>query len=1388
MVWWEAVLSPALQVLFDKLASGDILNILQVWNVNELLLDKLKISYFINTAVLDDAEEKQYLNPAVETWIDMLRDAVFEAEDTLDELATEALRCKLEPDSQKFSQQVRNSWNFIGMKSRIEELITRLEYIAKQKDVLGLESNKKCCYGKMCRGTPSTPLLLGSHVYGRYTEKEELIELLVSDCDDTNRVAPFCVIPLIGMGGIGKTTLAQIVYNDKRICEEFDIKAWAWVSDDFSVTSITKSLLESATAKPFDTNSLEIIQNGLKNLFSKKRFLIVLDDVWSESCDDWNELLIPFFEGDKRSKIIVTTRNEGVASITGMLAPYRLQEMSHDDCWSLFLHHAFGVRGMEMNPRLKEIGEEIVKRCKGLPLAIKTLGGMLSSKLDITYWTEVLNSNLWDLPSKKYSVLPSLRLSYHHLPPNLRRCFGYCSIFPKGYELNKKDLILLWMAEGFVQPMAQITMEEVGNGNFTELQSRCFFQESSQNRSLFVMHDLVHDLALSVSRRTCIQLEENWKCRFYENCEKARYFSCIRSKYDVFRKFEMLSEMKRLRTFLPLASSEGAEFCYLTKKVLSDILPKLSCLRVLSLSYYCITEIPESIGFLKHLRFLNFSYTEIKYLPQSISDLYNLQTLLLRNCYYLIELPADMGKLLNLRYLDVSGSGLQKISLGLDKLVCLRTLPEFVVGSNDSSNRTLPEFTVDANSGGTSDQKSKGSGIGALSNLLHLEGSLSILNLENVDNIWDAHGASLITKKHLRELLLQWSDSFEDSEKARMETDVLELLRPHQNIEKVTIKGYSGTKLPTWTANPSFHKLVSLSLINCKGCRFLPSLGQLPSLKNLMVKGLSEIRSIGDEFFGYTSTILTPFASLETLSFTDMLEWEDWLLGYDGDREAFCNLLELHLEECPKLRGELPDVLPCLVKLVICECQLLDSSLPRLPQLNELELRSCHVRLISSPREVTKLTSLQLSNLSNEYLPECFLASLRHLVIRHCDLLVSLSEEGQNLPRRLEYVELENCHNLQKLPSLLHTLTSLEVVIITNCPRLESFAGKMFPSNLKALAIQGCSVESLPEAMMNSISSLEYLSIHGCLMLASFQRDSELLPTTFQQLKIEKCPNLEFLPAGMMHINNTSLQVLEIFDCSSISSFPGGQLPNTLKTLTVWNCFNLEALPDIRTSTMLLESLRVGNCTSLKHLPHGLNKLLNLSYFEVDGCHGIKCFPREGLPQNLTKVLIIDCENLTFLPKWMQNLTSLQELQLSNCPLITSFTEGGFPTSLVSLDVKDCKNLMPMSEWGLHRLASLRRLTIHGISSNLSYFPQWLLPSTLETLNIVQLSNLESLSPWLQNLTSLENLKVKDCRKLLSLPKEDMPPMLSYLEISECPLSEQKCDLSKIDHIPCTVM
>lgn len=1388
MVLWEAVLSPALQVLFEKLASGDVL---RRFGINGLLLEKLKIAYFANAAMLDDAEMKQYDDPAIETWLDMLKNAVYEAEDTLDELATEALR----------SNQARN-WNFLGtnfspfceeINSRIENLIEKLEYIGKQKDFLGLKSGLNGRRGAIKR-SPTTPLLIESRVHGRTSEKEDILRLLLAD---ENGIVLPSVIPILGMGGIGKTTLAQIVYNDRRVDEVFDIKSWAHVSDDFSLTRVTKSLLESATGKPCDTTNLELLQSRLKDVFNKKKFLVVLDDVWNEKHDDWNDLSIPFMVGSKGSRIVVTTRNQGVVSSMDSLLPYRLMEMSDDACWSLMVHHAFGVGGLGTNSSLSVIGREIVKKCKGLPLAVKTLGSVLASKLKNDHWNEILNSKLWDITPKKNGILPSLRLSYHHLPSNLKRCFSYCSIFPKGHEFNKKNLILLWMAEGFVQPMGKMTLEDVGEEYFSELLSRSFFQETVQDKTRYVMHDLLNDLAQSVSRKMCVHLE-NWEKGWHENLEKVRHFSCFRSKYDVYKKFEPLSEAKWLRTFLPFSSPIGDEFCYLTKKVPRYLLPKFLCLRVLSLYGYRITELPDSIGNLKHLRYINLSYTEIRSLPQTLTTLFNLQSLLLSNCDYLSELPADMGNLVNLRYLDINGSGIQKMPLDLGNLVNLRMLPRFIVCSS-------------------------GSNIGDLRSLSHLQESLWISSLEKVASSWDARRSNLHEKKGLNRVAFEWSTNVDGSLSGNA-TDTLEMLQPHSNLEKVKIKNYPGKKFPSWIVDRNFSKLVSLSLIECKRCEFLPPIGELPSLKEFYMKGMLGLRRIGVEFYGFRDSPFTSFASLEKLSFVEMLEWEEWSYDDGGrDIEAFPALLELHVEQCPKLQGKLPCHLSSLTKLVIRECEHLSSSLPRITQILEMEIRRSNSVLFSSNLVTNLLTSLEIQNMRGlMYLPEewlqhlkrlerlvisdCFelvylarnmsglqnLISLRILVVRGCPLMISLCEEFiQQLPQKLEYMELECCHSLERLPHELGNLGSLQELVITDCPNLELLSGTtVFPPNLQGLVLRGCSLESLPESMIN-ISSLKYVYISGCLVLTSFPGDKKVTTTTFKQLTIDHCPHLEFLPQGIMHNNNTFLELLEIFDCSSIMSFPPGQLPKTLKTLTFWNCSNLESLADVIIETISLESLRIGNCTNLKHLPSGLHKLVYLDYLQVDGCPSIEFFPEEGLPSaRLRKMQILNCDNLKLLSKSMQSLTSLQELEISNCPLIESFPQDCLPINLVSLDIKEIVNIKPCSEWGLHRLTSLKKLRIHGCRLNIDTFPEWLLPSTLETLHIVKQPTLESLSPWLKNLTSLEKLKIEECSKILSFPSEGMPPMVSLLEISGCPqlqLTYEK-ELPSIDHIPCIVM
>lgn len=179
--------------------------------------------------------------------------------------------------------------------------------------------------------------------------------------------------------------------------------------------------------------------------------------------------------------------------------------MPDDDCLPILTHHALGTRNFDNHPHLRVIGEKIVRKCKGLPLAAKALGGLLRTKSNCEEWAEILGSNIWDLPNKECDILPALKLGYHHLPPHLKQCFSYWSLFPKGYEFDKDELLLIWMAE---QPTGNKQMEDLGCEYFCELLSRSLFQPSSSNVSKFTMHDLLNDLAQSVAAEICFHSED----------------------------------------------------------------------------------------------------------------------------------------------------------------------------------------------------------------------------------------------------------------------------------------------------------------------------------------------------------------------------------------------------------------------------------------------------------------------------------------------------------------------------------------------------------------------------------------------------------------------------------------------------------------------------------------------------------------------------------------------------------------------------------------------------------------------------------------------------------------------------------------------------------------
>ena len=479
--------------------------------------------------------------------MDELKDAVYDAEDLLDEITTEALRCEMESDSQTTATQVPNIIPALlnssgeGIESRVKGVTETLVVLAKKKAVLGL---KEGVGENLSERWPTTSLVDESKVYGRDDNKEKIVDFLLSRNASGNKIG---VIALVGIGGIGKTTLAQLAYNDRRVEECFDLKAWVCVSDEFDLVKITKTIVEEID-ESFDTNNLNMLPLKLKERLHRKKFLLVLDDVWDENYNNWDRLQTPFTVGLPGSKIIVTTRSDKVASVMRSVRIHHLGQLSFEYCWSLFAEHAFENGDSSLRQELEEIGKEIVKKCKGLPLAAKTLGGALYSESRVEEWENVLNSETWDLPNDK--ILPALRLSYSFLPSHLKQCFAYCSIFPKDYEFEKENLVLLWMAQGFLdQSASNRTMEKVGDGYFHDLVSRSFFQKSSSHKSYFVMHDLINDLAQFVSGKLCVQLKDK---KMNAIPKKLCHLSYFRSQYDLFERFKTLTNMNGLRTFLPL--------------------------------------------------------------------------------------------------------------------------------------------------------------------------------------------------------------------------------------------------------------------------------------------------------------------------------------------------------------------------------------------------------------------------------------------------------------------------------------------------------------------------------------------------------------------------------------------------------------------------------------------------------------------------------------------------------------------------------------------------------------------------------------------------------------------------------------------------------------------
>ncbi|KAL5994901.1 hypothetical protein ACLOJK_024958 [Asimina triloba] len=1116
----DAIASLLLQTVYENLKSKAVDGVRHAWDIDEEV-ENLSSTLSAIQAVLEDAEEKQIESKPVKDWLQKLKAVAYDADDVVDEFAIEAQRLELQGVRQGKSRKVmtafisfvNSTFSSLGWKGetfqqyiarRIDEIRVRLDQIADEQKKFHLQTREGSKRVEIRPQRDTSSFVDEKVVFGRDGEKEEIVGIMLSGCASRREIIP--VVAIVGMGGLGKTTVAQLVFNDPRVGQYFDLCAWVCVSDDFDVKRLTREIIESATKTPCALSNLDSMHHFLQNVIAGKRCLIVLDDVWNKNRNYWEQLQTPFIAGARGSKILVTTRDKRVSSVMGAMVTHDLKGLSDHGCWSLFKRRASIDESIASHPGMLLIKEKVVERCQGLPLAVKALGGLLYTK-DPREWNGILDSKIWNLPGETSDVLPVLRLSYHHLPTNLKQCFAFCSMYPKDYRLEKGELVQLWISEGFVQEREGKPIEDTGSEHFDELLRRSFLQHSTSD-GFYVMHDLIHDLALFISSSECSALESGKTCTVPKAARHLSFICASGTKSeDIEALHQKLHPLRQLRTFLLIHGSKTPEMdpnCRMD--VPHDFFQKFSYLRVLDLSYAKITELPKSMDSSKHLRYLNLSNTSIRKFPGSLSSIYSLQTLKVTYCRSLVEFPNNFNNLMNLRHIHNKETGMTLMPHGFGKLTSLQTLAEFIVG------------------------KERGHGIEELQGLTSLQGMINILNLENVVDAEAAKGACLRNKPYISELKLDWSFTRGDTLQARtVEEGVLDGLQPHHNLKVLKINWYNGTCFPSWmTSNSLLPHLVHLELYRCSRCSLLPPLGQLPSLKYLTIEGMDEVKHIGHELCG----IENAFPMLEELQLKSLPNLEEWCGINEGD---FPHLRKFQMYLCRKLK-QLPNLrLPALAHLEIDSCEEL-ISLPHLPR----SLQKLEVNLLANLEEWCRGFEAEFSFLEELIITNCpkmqtwpsSLSPLKYLQICSCQGFVALPPLAPSLSKLLLY----EC-NERVLRSLL-PLTSITYLEIGRVPELTV----------------------LPPKLLQPLTKLKELKILGCQELLSLLREDALederLPMGLTSLEIADCPKLNSLPRGL-HFHS-SLETLKISNCPQLSSLPDEGLPKTLQYLEIQTCPTLK--------------------------------------------------------------------------------------------------------------------------------------------------------------------------------------------------------------------------------------
>uniref|UniRef100_A0ACD5XFS6 Uncharacterized protein n=3 Tax=Avena sativa TaxID=4498 RepID=A0ACD5XFS6_AVESA len=1115
---------------------------------------------------------------------------------------------------------------------------------------------------------------------GRNAEKEKIINLMLRN--DANEA--ISIIPIVGLGGIGKSTLAESVLVDKRV-NVFDIHIWVHVSEQFDLHKIGSRVIKRLNSSIIlDNCDLQFLHDNIKKELANLRYLIVLDDLWEEDGSNLEELKRMLQYGRKGSRIVVTTRNHSVVQElnAGFLAKERkicpvpesdqiiLGVLSADDCWEVMKQRAYGLGDDDLSV-LEKIGRQIAEKCGGIPLVANALGQVMFELRTVDAWKDIRDTkvNLGLREVHQNQTLERLMLSYYYMKLDFKICFSYLAAFPKGFVVDNDRLIQQWIALGY------ICTRDDGQRCINYLIGMSFLQISKSPSASrgprhpkapreLTMHDLVHDLASIITANEFLVVDANApETRTWNRPPYCRHAQLI-NYHNQSKVFRDLPSRVRSLHFRASGKMQLPQMAFSRSKHL----------RVLDLNVRLVSEqstpsnldlrstgsktmLPSSIHQSKLLRYLDATALPITSLPKYFHTLQYMQTLILSKCSF-EALPENICSLDKLCYLDLSGcSSLKKLPSSLGKLSKL----SFLNLSKCLILQGLPDpicelaYLRDLDMSDCHAIQKLPAKFGILTELifLNLSGCSKLTKLpENI---------SLESLEHLN---LSNCHELEN-----LPQDVGNL----QNLRFLNLSDcYKVTILPESFCQ--IRHLKDLDFSDCHSLRELPDcFGNLHELDSLNLTSCCKLRLLPESFHK-----LLKLRHLN-LSCCMMLKKLPSSLG----------ALQLHILDisCAMSLRDLPDSILSMTSLTKLEMTVGGSTVFKkvqdirkhlnLPGLTVHTIQQMEKKICSSMVELAQLTcyDLRIEQLQNVRHPE---DATRARLRDKSDLLrLNLQwdppgEQGKSVlenlipPRNLEnfmldgYMSKDFPNWMSHISSYLPSLTLLRLSDLGTCDTLPPFG--VLP-NLRILALQNIhNVSKIGKEFYGegrTCTKLRMLKLESMSSLVEWwttqsgEENEEFLIPNLHLLELKNCPKLKFRPypprSMMWWIRNTN----DALPQGGFGKLSSSTVPFEM---SIGNCnFSWDRLQHFST----LEALEFFSCSNLRALPEAIRCLTSLRLLELESLEYLELLPEWlGLLTSLERFTIEDCPMVTFLPQSIKDLTTLKELHILKCPSLVERCQG----------------------------------------------------------------------------------------------------------------------------------